>query len=66
MAIALRLPDNASATDMATAIAALNLLLARLTASRAGLMDNLTRLDVNVSSVSGGGGTSSGAHIEIG
>jgi len=31
-------------------------LLARLTSTRAALMDNLTRLDVNVSSVSGGGG----------
>ncbi len=64
MAIALRLPDDASAADMATALANLTTLLGRLTATRAGLLDNLTRLDVTVSSVSGGGG-SSGAHIEI-
>ncbi len=71
--IALRLPDELTAAQIATAVrtelaaelAEIDTLIVRLTATRAGLLDNLTRLDVPVSSVAGGSGGSAGAHSDI-
>ncbi len=69
--IALRLPDAhtpaaiaaAVRTELAAELAEIDTLITRLTATRAGLLDNLTRLDVPVSTVAGGGST--GAHSDI-